>query len=177
MSVTVLSDDSPFDASALVGPGGSADLDAVHALDDQDQVPFKSNKIASTSPGACNCTHTTPLNPRHQTPKPLPQPYDEDEPGAYLLCKDLIAMSKTRPGEDVEITVLSDTTAQGLAPPCSSCRPGVVDALGWGGGGVEYSEDEPEAYLLCKDLENLVMRGVEQVEITVIRDDEVPKPL
>ena len=47
-------------------------------------------------------------------------------------------------------------------------------AGGWGSGSVEYSEDDPDAYLLCKDLENLMMRGVEHVELTVIRDDEVP---
>ena len=45
--MTVLSDDVPFDASPLVGPGGSADLDAVHALDDEGQVTIESNSIES----------------------------------------------------------------------------------------------------------------------------------
>lgn len=35
---------------------------------------------------------------------------------------------------------------------------------------VEYDEEEPDAYLLCKDLHNLAMRGVERVELTILRD-------
>jgi hypothetical protein len=47
----------------------------------------------------------------------LQQAYDEEEPEAYLLSKDLIAMSKRRPGEDVEVSILSDTADEDGVPP------------------------------------------------------------
>lgn len=198
VSVTILSDDEPFDPSSLV-LDGAADLDidanvepVKYDEENPEQWLLAQDLTALSRRGAERVSITVLPDPIDVEDSGKPQhaeqagveietdvlgsfPYREEEPELWLLQQDLLALHR-RGVEMVSVTILTDDKPADVRELVWPVGSGHVDLRSHYCDAIAYPHDEQEEdalqeYLLLQDLMALQDAGADAVSVTCISHD------